>query len=118
MSRPFTENSYPAGNMSNAPTETDILNSKLSLLKEALTETFRQFHMVDGLMKVAEFKVINIAKERDVALEEVARLGGDLEIAWLQLKASRNEVAMVKKQLTRCQLEAFEEADSRFKTGG
>ena len=80
-----------------APTEADRLNNKISLLKEALNETFRQIQMVEELMKIAEFKVTNIATERDVALAEVERL---------------------KKELKRCQLEAFEETDSRFKTGG
>ena len=116
--RPFTKNSFPAGNMPNKPTEAEKLNNKIDLLKDALNETFRQIHVVEELMKIAEFKITNIATERDVALAEVERLKGDLEVAGLQLKASQNEVTVVKKELKRCQLEAFEETDSRFKTGG
>ena len=100
------------------PAEIETLKTKMALFKDTFIETLRQLSMLSELMKIAEFKAANTATERNVALAEVERLRGDLEVARLQYKASQNEVAVVKKELTRCQLEAFEEADSRLKTGG
>ena len=120
--RPFTKNSMPEGDMPDIPYP-DM--TKLEFTKEALAEAFRQ-------MRVLEFRITNTCTERDIALAEVERMTerytlADIEIERLstivrgdgqKLINFESEVERLKKELKRCQLDAFEEVDSRLKTGG
>ena len=95
--RPFTKHSFPQGNMPDIPPTEETLETKITLLKEAIGETLRQ-------LNVQQLEVVNLNIERANMIDEGERL--------------ESRIKALKKEIAGLQLEAYEETDTRFKTGG